>query len=74
VIEALAAAIHFVLAPMVGTAAMALACVGFWVWAFGCVLDEMVTARRAFEGPTPAAVTCTAPTSLIASSVSRSTP
>ena len=26
------------------------------VWAFGCVLYEMVTGRRAFDGPTPAAV------------------
>jgi serine/threonine protein kinase len=26
------------------------------VWAFGCVLYEMVTGRRAFNGPTPAAV------------------
>ena len=26
------------------------------VWAFGCVLYEMLTGRRAFDGPTPAAV------------------
>jgi serine/threonine protein kinase len=26
------------------------------IWAFGCVLYEMLTGRRAFEGPTPAAV------------------